>query len=147
MNRITRYQGAIIQEDRILLARTHRRSTDEWYWLLPGGGREDGESEADCVRREMQEETCLQVRVVRLLLDEPAQPGEVYKRLKTYLCEPVSGEAGPGYEPVEEGGDDFEIVEVRWFNLRDDSGWDPEMRADPITFPAVQRLRQVLGYQ
>lgn len=146
MSRTTRYQGAIVLEDRILLAHVHRLSTGEQYWLLPGGGRENGESEAACVQREMLEETCLDVRVERLLLDEPGHPGGVYRRFKTYLCQPVGGEASPGFEPVEEGGGDFEIVEVRWFDLRDDSGWDPELRADPITYPALQRVRSVLGY-
>ena len=153
MNRTTRYQGAIIQDGRILLVHTHLRSTGERFWLLPGGGREDGESEEACVQRELLEETCLEVHVERLLLEEPGPPGGVYRRMKTYLCRPIGGEAHPGYEPVEGGVDDFEnaagdfqIVEVRWFDLRDESGWDPEMRADPITYPAVQSVRRVLGY-
>jgi 8-oxo-dGTP pyrophosphatase MutT (NUDIX family) len=146
MNRKTRYQGAIVQNDRILLLHTHRCSTGEHYWLLPGGGLKEGESEMECVRREVLEETYLEVHVVQLLLDEPTHLVEPYTRKKTYLCIPVGGEASPGYEPEEEGGGDFEITEVRWFDLRDDTGWDAEMRADPITYQAVQGVRQALGY-
>ena len=146
MSRKTRYQGAIVKDDRILLLRTHRHSTGERYWLLPGGGRKTGESSRACIRREMLEETCLEVHVVKLLLDEATDFNELYTRKKTYLCIPVGGEASPGYEPEEEGGGDFEITEVRWFDLRADTGWDAEMRADPITYPAVQGVRQALGY-
>jgi hypothetical protein len=34
----------------------------------------------------MQEETCLEVPVERLLLDEACPPGDPYQRAKTFLC-------------------------------------------------------------
>ena len=85
-NRTTRHQGAIIHEHRLLLIRT-QHNDGRSYWVIPGGGIEEGESEAECVRREMREETRLDVQVVRLLLDEANEPGFLSKRLKTYLCE------------------------------------------------------------
>ena len=146
MSRLIRYQGAIIQEDQILLIMHREHSTGRAYWVIPGGGRELDETEEACVQREMLEETSLDIVVERLLLDEPGVPNGIYKRLKTYLCKAVKGNAKPGYEPEIEAAQIYAIVEVRWFDLKDPSSWDAKMRDDPFTFPLVQRIRTVLGY-
>ncbi len=77
MDRRTRYQGAIIKDHHILLLKQcvfppgqERRI----FWLFPGGGLESGETEEQCVKREMKEETHLSVRVVSLLADELYTP-------------------------------------------------------------------------
>jgi 8-oxo-dGTP diphosphatase len=147
LKRDVRFQGAIIRDDHILLIRHKENATGRTYWIIPGGGQNEGESPEDCVRREMKEETGLDVAVKEFLFDEP-QPtiDSTYRRYRTYLCEPVTGEAKPGSEPEAEAALLFSIVEVKWFDLRDESGWDPEMLADPFTYPIVQRLRQKLGY-
>jgi 8-oxo-dGTP diphosphatase len=64
LNRYTRYQGAIVRNHSILLIRQRENESGRSYWILPGGGIEPGETEEDCVRREMKEETNLDVRVV-----------------------------------------------------------------------------------
>ena len=147
MSRLIRYQGAIVQDDQILLIMHREHSTGRAYWVIPGGGRELGETEEACVQREMLEETSLDIVVERLLLDEPGVPNGVYKRFKTYLCKVVKGEPQPGYEPEVEAAQNYAIVEVRWFDLRDPNSWESKMRDDPFTFPTVQRIRAVLGYE
>ena len=87
-NRDIRYGGAIIRDHHILLIRHRENESGRSYWILPGGGIEPGETEEDCVRREIKEETNLNVRVVSLLLDELSHPESVYRSFKTYLCEP-----------------------------------------------------------
>lgn len=57
MSRITRFQGAIIRNDHILLVRHHEYAGGHDYWVIPGGGREEGETEQECVKREIKEET------------------------------------------------------------------------------------------
>ena len=146
MTRTIRYQGAIIRKDQLLLIKHREHATGFSYWLLPGGKREEGESEEDCVRREMREETHLSVRVERLLLDESDHPMGTYKRLKTYLCHIIDGIAQPGYEPEEHAAQIYAIVEVRWFDLRSPDSWDAELKNDEITFSLVQRIRTSLGY-
>jgi ADP-ribose pyrophosphatase YjhB (NUDIX family) len=143
--RTTRYQGAIVQNDRILLIKHRKHDDGREYWVIPGGGREANESEEECVRREMKEETHLDVRVERLLLDEPAHSG-VYTRRKTYLCTPLAGRARPGYEPEPDAAQAYAIVDVVWFDLRDETTWDPLAVRDQITYPQLQRIRAVLGY-
>jgi hypothetical protein len=94
----------------------------------------------------MWEETSLRVRVERLLLDEPAAPGGIYQRRKTYLCAVEAGEASPGYEPEPEAAAAYGITDVAWFDLRAPEGWPTEVVADQITRPLLQRLREILGY-
>ncbi len=145
MPRHTRYQGLIVDNDEVLLIKHRLHTTGESYWVIPGGGLEDDESEVQCVKREMKEETNLDVTVDRLLFDDPATDG-VYVRWKSYLCRPVSGTAAPGYEPEPDAAAAYAISEVRWFDLTDVSSWDDLLRADPYTYPQLVRLREALGY-
>jgi 8-oxo-dGTP diphosphatase len=140
MKRECRYQGAILRDGAILLIRHTHHEDGRTYWLIPGGGREVGETEEECVQREMREETGLEVRVERLLIEEKGRPGGVYQRMKTYLCTPVSGEASPGFEPELEASSIYAITEVRWFDLSDPASWGSELESDPITYPLMQKL-------
>lgn len=94
----------------------------------------------------MWEETNLRVSADQLLLDEPAQPGAVYKRRKTYLCTVLSGTAAPGYEPEEDAAAAYGIVEVAWLDLSDESNWPDLAKSDSITYPQLLRIQQALGY-
>jgi 8-oxo-dGTP pyrophosphatase MutT (NUDIX family) len=110
-------------------------------WILPGGGREDGESEETCVAREVQEETQLVIRVERLLFDVPAQPLDgMYVRWRTYLCTVVSGVAAPG------GGEgaNAELIDVTWLALHDDRRWPGEIQADQFLGPQLQAIRSAV---
>lgn len=144
--RHTRYQGAIVRDHHILLIMHREHSSGRSYWVIPGGGMEPGETEEDTVRREMQEETSLTVRVDRLLLDDAGIPEGIYRRLKTYLCTPLSGEAAPGYEPETEAAALYRIDQVAWVDLRDPSGWSPDIAGDRFTYPTLLRIRSALGY-
>ncbi|MGD8813612.1 MAG: NUDIX hydrolase [Anaerolineales bacterium] len=146
MARHTRYQGAIIQDHQVLLIRHRQHATGIEYWVIPGGGLDPPETEQNCVIREMKEETNLDVVIERLLFDEPEHPDSPYAWRKTYLCRPVSGVATPGHEPEPEAAAAYSISEVRWFDLRDESNWDEDLRQDPFTYPQLIRLREELGY-
>ncbi len=141
-----RYQGAIVHEGQLLLIRHHDQATDRSYWLFPGGGREAGESEEECVCREMQEETGLVVKVERLLMEQPATPGGVYRLRRTFLCAMIAGTAAPGYEPEDPGAAHHGIVEVGWFDLRAASTWNELVHADAITYPQLLQVQSLLGF-
>ena len=146
--RDTRYQGAIVREGHILLIKGMDHLKIRSFWLLPGGGMIAGETEQECVRREMLEETLLKVRVERLLMSEPAPINTYYQSLKTYLCVPISGSEGPGAEPeLEELDAGYSIVDVGWFDLRDESGWGKELTSDEITYSQLKQIGAVLGYR
>jgi ADP-ribose pyrophosphatase YjhB (NUDIX family) len=146
MKRTTRYQAAIVEHDRILLLKVIDYNHGTVYWVIPGGGQEADETEEQCVQREVLEETCLRVEVVRLILDEPGIDDDIYQRSKTYLCRVIGGEVKPGCEPEVDTADFTTIQEVGWFDLRDPGSWDALALNDPITYPLLQRIRSVLGY-
>lgn len=146
MSRHTRYQAAILRGDHILLIRHHEHDSGRTYWLLPGGGREPGESEEECVRRKMREDTHLEVSVERLLLEDNVETSKGYQCYKTYLCRAENGQAQPGYEPEEHASSIYAIDEIGWFDLCDPQAWNELIRKDSITFPLLQRIRTALGY-
>ncbi len=75
----------LFDERRVLLA--HRRDID--WWNLPGGGMELGETIEEAVRREVLEETGLEVEVERLVgVYSKPQKQEV---VLTFLCRKVGG--------------------------------------------------------
>lgn len=59
----TRYacRGIVIKDDNILLSLLSNKD----FWMIPGGGREKGENDIECVIRELHEETGYIVNVVK----------------------------------------------------------------------------------
>jgi ADP-ribose pyrophosphatase YjhB (NUDIX family) len=144
--RHTRYQGAIIEDDKILLIRHTEHESGRTYWVIPGGGREADETEIECVIREMFEETSLEVGVERLLIVSSIPNDHIYQTRKTYLCNIVSGQPSPGYEPEADAAATYAITEVAWFDLRSEESWEASIFDNHIAYPVLQEIRRELGY-
>lgn len=73
------------KQSRVLLC--HRRDYD--LWNLPGGGVKKGESPWEGVIREVKEEVCLDVKIVRLqgIYYKPEKDDLVF----CFICEPIGG--------------------------------------------------------
>jgi ADP-ribose pyrophosphatase YjhB (NUDIX family) len=104
----------ILQRDRILMAQRGKEPL-KGSWSLPGGALETGESLADGVRREVREETGLEIRPLgvleifeRLMRDASGAP-EYHYVLIDYLCRVMGGTLAPG--------DD--VCAVEWVRRRD----------------------------
>lgn len=87
----------IIEGDRILLVERGREPLKD-YWSLPGGVVEAGERLEEALRREVREETGLEVEILslleifeRIILDAAGLP-EYHYVLMDYLCRPAGGE-------------------------------------------------------
>jgi len=126
---------------RLLLLRC-RAADGRAFWLLPGGGREPGESEAECVRREVREEAGVDIVVGSVLYEIPADPPDgTYASLRTYHGKITRGEPRPG------GGEGTEeLTAVRWLALDRPEAWEPELQADPFLFPQLLRIRAALRF-
>ncbi|MFI5115903.1 MAG: NUDIX hydrolase [Terriglobales bacterium] len=106
--------AVIIHGDRVLLV---RRATEplKGEWSVPGGVLELGEKLRQGVRREVWEETGLQVEPGDVLdvFDSIFRDGQgrtqYHYVLIDYLCRPVSGETKPGSD----------VSEVRWVREKD----------------------------
>ncbi len=95
-------QAVILDEGRVLLS----VRADLRGWELPGGNAEPGETEEDCLRREVREETGLEVALVRHVGDYE-RTGLLPHVARVYLCRVVGGEARPSAE----------TPRLRWFSL------------------------------
>ena len=138
--RDTRLQAAIVRDGRLLLVECTLPG-ERPFWVLPGGGREAGESDAEAVAREVREELGVEVEVDRVIDDVPAEPPDgTYTRWRTFACRITRG------EPAACGADGTaELTAVRWLPLRDAEAWDASLTNDPFLHPQLQRIRAALG--
>jgi 8-oxo-dGTP diphosphatase len=103
--------AVIVQAGRVLLV---RRDTEplRGEWSVPGGMLELGEKLRDGIRREVQEETGLDVEVGEVLdvfdsiFADALGRTQYHYVLIDYLCRPLSGEAHAGSD----------VSDVRWVN-------------------------------
>ena len=100
----------IMDGDRILLVERGREPL-KGFWSLPGGALETGETLHEGIRREVFEETGLQVNPVemfeifeRIIRDDDGRP-EYHYVLMDYVCEVAGGAL--------QAGDD--VSKVHWF--------------------------------
>jgi ADP-ribose pyrophosphatase YjhB (NUDIX family) len=91
----------ILKRDRILMAQRGKQPMLGW-WSLPGGALETGEALADAVRREVREETGLEIRPLgvleifeRIMRDARGAP-EYHYVLIDYICRVIGGTLVPG---------------------------------------------------
>lgn len=96
--------------DEVLLIWRHRFITDKWGWEVPAGWVEQGEQPRDSIRREIFEETGVEVASVELLFDYDAIPGLSTMHFSCWLA---TGPALTG-KP-----DSIETNTTRWFALVD----------------------------
>jgi 8-oxo-dGTP pyrophosphatase MutT (NUDIX family) len=82
-----RAAGIVVKDGKILLM--HRINNGAEYYVFPGGGIEKDEKPKETTVREIQEETSIDVKVIRLLYELTREGGE---HEYYYECEYVSGE-------------------------------------------------------
>jgi mutator protein MutT len=90
--------GALIFEGRNILLVERAKEPLKGYWSIPGGIVEAGERLEDAVRREVREETGLEIEPLamfeifeRIMPDSEARP-EYHYVLIDYLCRAVGGQ-------------------------------------------------------
>jgi len=94
--------GAIIFRDGCILMAQRGKEPLKGWWSLPGGALELGEALKDAVRREVREETGLEIDPVevfeifeRIMRDAAGTP-EYHYVLIDYLCQVTGGDLRPG---------------------------------------------------
>ncbi len=81
----------VVHEGKVLLARQHVGQGQD-FWIVPGGGLKKDEGLLDCARREMAEETGLQIEPIQLLYIGDFFKGDKHVVDTFWLGRIVSGE-------------------------------------------------------
>jgi ADP-ribose pyrophosphatase YjhB (NUDIX family) len=107
-NSVPGAQAVIVRDGKVLLGR-RRFDPGKGRWDLPGGFLHEGEDAVEGLRREVREETGLEIEPLSILgiWNEPYWERDVL--CLTWLARPVGGD--------ERAGDD--LVELRWFSAAD----------------------------
>ena len=103
-------RGIVLRGDDILLV--HAVNGD--VWMIPGGGQEEGESEEDCVARELSEETGCVVKPTECLLEiEEYYENERYVS-KYYRCD-IAGQSAIRLTEFETKAG----LEAKWISIKE----------------------------
>lgn len=117
-------KAVIVRDGQVLLVRYE--DANGIHYNFPGGGIDKGESIRKGLRREVHEETNLQVKVGRLLLAAEYEPkkhdrlyGRIHKLTLYFQCEPKEDtQPQEGGEPSVPAKPDQDQVGVEWFPLQ-----------------------------
>ena len=109
----------INQEGKILIDKRSNTGLMANLWEFPGGKIEQGESVADCIRREVKEELGIIIEVDRALTEITHDYGEFIVTLYVHLCKLIKGVPHP-----------LECQEVRWVKSRE---------LDQFSFPSANQ--------
>jgi ADP-ribose pyrophosphatase YjhB (NUDIX family) len=121
---------AVIDEGRLLVVRKAQGPWED-HWAVPGGRIELGETMADAARREVREETGLEVRLGPVVwtgeVIGPGTPPDWHFTLVDFVGFPIGGRL--------QAGDD--AAEARWVT--------PQEAAELMLIPTMPGLIDLLG--
>lgn len=110
-------RAIVLRDDELLVM--HRNKFGTEYDTLPGGNVEVGEDHDQAIRREVHEETSMELGSTRLVFME--QAGDPYGPQFIYLCDYVAGEPElqPGSEEALINKLGKNLYDPRWLPLAD----------------------------
>lgn len=123
--------GLITYQDQILLAK-RGKAPAKGYWSLPGGSVERGESLLQAIRREIMEETAIQVAEAKFMELVEIIHADYHYVIAVYMARLTAFQNG-------QAGDD--AAEIGWFSLDEIDTLD---REKAITMGTAKRIRRLL---
>ncbi len=110
--------GVCVKDDRILLVRHGKTVGNSAFWAPPGGGVGYGETLQDCLKREFQEETGLEVKVERFLFVNEFLEPPLHAVEFIFEVSIVGGELQTGTDP-EAAANEQLIEQVQWLTVKE----------------------------
>lgn len=113
----TRVRSVIIKDNKLLLIK--RTKKDLVYWVIPGGGVEENETNKEALTRECEEELGVKIEIKELLLEmfsgKPATEGQ---KEFFYLCDIIDGILGSGQGPeFQQNSSYVGDYNIEWINI------------------------------
>jgi len=118
-DRIKRVQLFIHKNDKYILIKQHDKKNNRFFWCLPGGGIDIGETEEEAAIREAFEETGLTIELQGFKHEYVPTHTIKYKKMLTFLAKPIGGDAAPGYEPEDPNQEEWQIIDLKWQSIFD----------------------------
>ncbi|MFO7882355.1 MAG: NUDIX domain-containing protein [Kosmotogaceae bacterium] len=105
-------RGVIFQENSVLIVK-HAHEDRQPFWCFPGGKVEQGETLPDALKRELKEETKIDIEPRNIIFIQDF----IHERLLElfFKCEKISGTGELGYDPEVIGSP--VLVDLRWVNV------------------------------
>jgi len=140
-----RLEGVISDGMKVLLIKHSGNDGRPDDWLLPGGGKLSGESDETAVKREILEETCLDIEPQGMIAEIELPKDGLYYSAKIFHFEyDDSSVPSPGSEPEDENEAYYTISEVKWIDLSDLSRIPAEYRSFPHMPERLEAIREHL---
>ncbi len=89
-----------VGDERIVMLRQYRHAVGQWLWEIPAGKLDPGEGPAECIAREIEEETGLRARSIEPLGEMVPAPAYTDERIWLFLA--TGTEAGTLAHGVDE---------------------------------------------
>ncbi|OGH59800.1 MAG: hypothetical protein A2725_02165 [Candidatus Magasanikbacteria bacterium RIFCSPHIGHO2_01_FULL_33_34] len=105
-----------VKDNKLLVLK--RIKSQEIYWVFPGGGVEEGESDIEALEREMKEETGYEVKVGKFFANYHFLASYMDADENFYLAEIIGGSESNPHGPEYDEHNEYEGThEVDWIDL------------------------------
>ena len=103
-----------------------RTKHDSIYWVIPGGGVENGETDEQALVREAKEELGIDVKVGKIILEmDSKHPDLAGQKEYFYLCTILGGEMGSGRGPEFDKNTSYVgKFDIEWLDIKDLKNFD-----------------------
>jgi len=125
-----RVRAVIIKDAKVLTIK--RTKSNETYWVIPGGGVEDKETNEEALVREAKEELGIDIKIDKLILEmDSKKPETINQKEYFYLCNIKGGKMGSGQGPeFSENSKYIGTHDIEWLSIKDLTDFD--LRPDDI---------------
>lgn len=144
VERSYRLEGVISDGMKVLLIKHSGNDGRPDNWLFPGGGKLSGESDETAVKREILEETCLDIEPQGMIAEIELPKDGLYYSAKMFHFIYDGSDPSPGSEPEDVNGNYYIISEVRWIDLSDLSSIAAEYKTFPHILERYEAIRKHL---